>query len=558
MKPHDNDIRRSPRSASLAVRWDHYLATGSPRAQGDLLQEVDRYVRTEARRRLGAGHPLFEEAAQEALVGVARRIVDHERPEFPAAYVRRVVGNKVANLLERETRRRAREEQQWTPDLSPIEASASADWHDFLDTLRDIVSSDEFWTLVLRYHFDYSYGEIGRLLEKEPNAIRQIALRGRRKCQEHVSRLQGRVPAWVSLLDPEAGGEAGTIDDSSEAGESGPREPRDTDPAERLRRPPAGSGSGPVPDGGATAGPSGPMLAPSVEPVSAPVPSPPPVPTVRERILAGRAGRPLGSPLSILPLTLALTLPLLLQLDPEPAASDDGRREVAPAAPVIDDLDEPGTAGRSAAEPFRPHIRSTAPTASREAPSTSEPDPVGDAPPGDPAAGASPGPAPPGEAPAPTTAVDPTTSALDETSTTIASTTATDRPSTSATTGPPPTGRATTSRPAATTTTRRRWTTTTVVGTTASSATARASTTGTTARPTSSAATTTTRPATTAATTTTVASSPSTTATTTTTAPSTASTTGATRPTTTEPSTTTTAPGRTTGDPGPGGPPIGQ
>ena len=90
----------------------------------------------------------------------------------PAAYVRKIVNNKVADLLQRETRRRAREEQQWVSDVEPLEASASVEWHDFLGTLRTVVSAEEFWTLILRYHFDYSYGEIGELLDKEPNAIR--------------------------------------------------------------------------------------------------------------------------------------------------------------------------------------------------------------------------------------------------------------------------------------------------------------------------------------------------------------------------------------------------
>ncbi|MGI9594854.1 MAG: RNA polymerase sigma factor, partial [Acidimicrobiales bacterium] len=193
--------RRSTRATEIAHLWSRYQVRQDERSHADLLRAADEYIRSEAQAMLVSHAYLAEEAAQEALLGVERKIVSLDPPDHPAAYIRKVLSNRVATLLQREARRRSREERYWTSDVDEIDLASGSEWHDFLGSMRQAVSDDEFWTLVLHYHFDFSYNEIGELLEKDPGAIRQIAVRGRRKCRERMGRLEGRVPAWVGLPD---------------------------------------------------------------------------------------------------------------------------------------------------------------------------------------------------------------------------------------------------------------------------------------------------------------------------------------------------------------------
>lgn len=377
MSPHEPQTRRrSPAGERLATRWDHYLDSRGPRAHGDLLKEIDGHVRTEASRILGPGHPMLEEVSQEALVGAAKRISSGERPDFPLAYLRKIVHNKVADMLRREAARVDREQQHWTPDVGEADASMSAEWHDFLDTLRDIVSSDEFWTLILHYHFDYSYGEIGHLLDKEANAVRQIAHRGRRKCREHLTRLEGRVPAWVLLPDagPESGGR---VAESTAGDQPGLREPRKPDPADRSRRPSAGSESVAV------------VPSPPIAPPRPPTPSGPsssgPGPAVspsrwrrRPRLRPDGPGRAFGNPTTVVPLVLLVALPLLFQVDR--ALDATVARPTIQTARLVDGTDGAAVT-RPPSGPTISVTTSTAPTARREAPSTSAPPPDSSDPP---------------------------------------------------------------------------------------------------------------------------------------------------------------------------------
>ncbi|MGB5755604.1 MAG: sigma-70 family RNA polymerase sigma factor, partial [Acidimicrobiales bacterium] len=224
----DTPHRRSTRATEIAHHWSRYQATGDERIHAELLRSVDQFIRLEARRLLARHGPLAEEACQEALLGVERKIATMDPPDHPAAYIRKVLDNRAATLLQREARRRAREEAYWSPEVDDVDVSATSEWHDFLESLRKAVNDDEFWTLVLHYHFDFSYIEIGELLEKEPGAIRQIALRGRRKCRERMGRLEGRIPAWVTFTEPQW--------------QPGWREPA-SDSVDGPRRPSAGSDS---------------------------------------------------------------------------------------------------------------------------------------------------------------------------------------------------------------------------------------------------------------------------------------------------------------------------
>lgn len=556
MSPHEHDTRRrTTGSETLSATWDRYLASRGPRLHGDLLKAVDGHIRSETRRLLGRGHPMSEEVAQEALVGAARRIATDERPEFPVAYVRKIVHNKVVDLLRQEAKRREREQQQWSPDIDPAEASMSAEWHDFLETLRKIVSDDEFWTLVLRYHFDYSYGEIGDLLDKEPNAVRQIAHRGRHKCREHLTRLEGRVPAWVMLPDgapdapPEvsdgapdgssdvADGGGSTPGDGAKADTSGPgagtgsevggqptsagsggepttvhdaragtpevpsgdqpgqREPRRTDPADRSRRPSAGSDS-------ETAN----------RPPAAVFPTVPVARALwrrRPRLRPDGPGRPFGSPMTVVPLTLMVALPLLFQVNRALDATVVVGTSVR-TAQLVEDHDGIGPT-RPPSGPTISVIPSTAPTDQREAPSTSAP---------------------------PTTSSDPPT---DESSTPTAAATTSTEPSTTTESVPPTTPTTSTTLPPTTrqtvvTTPRTAPPPTTTRGSTAPPPTSGPSTQPST---TTSRATTSSNPTTpTSPTTTTTTTAASTT--------TTATTTATTESTTTTSSTTSTTAGRTT------------
>ncbi|MEM9654619.1 MAG: sigma-70 family RNA polymerase sigma factor [Actinomycetota bacterium] len=199
-KSQDRAAAPSAQASEIALLWRRYLGFRDDRSHDQLLRAVDRLVRHEARRMLAGQSYLAEETAQEALLGIERKIGSLEMPDQPVAFIRKVVSNKVATTLQRESRRRAREERNWSPDVSDPDITSSTEYHDFLGILRESVSDDEFWTLVLRYHFDFSYDEIGELLEKETGAIRQIALRGRQKCRQRLSRLEGRaMPMWVGL-----------------------------------------------------------------------------------------------------------------------------------------------------------------------------------------------------------------------------------------------------------------------------------------------------------------------------------------------------------------------
>jgi len=114
------------------------------RSHRELLRAVDRFIRTESSRMLVSQAHLAEEAAQEALVGVERKIATMEAPDHPAAYIRKVLINKVSDILRREAKRRVREERYYTPDAVTIDLTPTTDWHDFLGTLRDAISQDEF------------------------------------------------------------------------------------------------------------------------------------------------------------------------------------------------------------------------------------------------------------------------------------------------------------------------------------------------------------------------------------------------------------------------------
>lgn len=189
----------SAQNSEIALLWRRYLACRDERSHDQLLRAVDRLIRHEAQRMLASHAYLAEEAAQETLLGIERKIASLDVPEYPAAFIRKVLSNKISTILQRESRRRAREERNWTPEVPDENISTGTEWHEFLGTLRTAVNDDEFWTLVLHYHFDFSYDEIGELLEKEVGTIRQIALRGRRKCRQRLSQLEGRVPAWFGV-----------------------------------------------------------------------------------------------------------------------------------------------------------------------------------------------------------------------------------------------------------------------------------------------------------------------------------------------------------------------
>ncbi len=425
-------------------------------------------------------------------------------------------------MLRRETARLRREQHHVTPEIGAADASMSAEWHDFLDTLRDIVSSDEFWTLILHYHFDYSYGEIADLLDKEANAVRQIAHRGRRKCREHLTRLEGRVPAWVMLPDagPESGGR---VAESSDGDPPGLREPRKPDPADRSRRPSAGSDSAQavppqsvdLPTRRSTSQP-GPDLAP-------PAATSKPASTWRRRprLRPHGPGRLFGNPTTVVPLALVIALPLLFQVDR--ALDATVARPIIRTAQLVDD---PG--GTATPPPSGPTISvtaSTAPTDEREAPSTSAPPPDSSDPPTTPSSSTtssstttgltttSPTPttvssttnraSTTSTAPATTTSATPTTSQPTTTRqptttgvpttrgpTTASSTTA--APTTASSTTAPTTSAASSSTSRPTTSTSATSTSTTAINGTTTSATTSSSTTSTPARPTTTTSTTTT------------------------------------------------------------------
>ncbi len=413
-------------------------------------------------------------------------------------------------MLRRETARLHREQQHVTPEIGAADASMSAEWHDFLDTLRDIVSSDEFWTLILHYHFDYSYGEIADLLDKEANAVRQIAHRGRRKCREHLTRLEGRVPAWVMLPDagPESGGR---VAESSDGDPPGLREPRMPDPADRSRRPSVGS------DSAQAVPPSPPDLPPAQQPAPQPASARASASSWRRRprLRPDGPGRLFGNPTTVVPLTLVIALPLLFQVDR--ALDATVARPAIRTAQLVDDPGGPPPSG-----PTISVSTSTAPTDQREAPSTSAP--------------------PPDSSDPPTTALSSTTLASttavpsSTTGSTVPSTTvpATTAPTTPTTVRPTTTQRPTTQ---ASTTSTTRASTTSTTPTTRASSTSAAPTSASTSQPTTSTSTTTTSTTTTRSTTTTSAATSSTSSSST---------------STTAPSTTTTTSGR---DPGNGGDP---
>ncbi|MEM7271862.1 MAG: sigma-70 family RNA polymerase sigma factor [Actinomycetota bacterium] len=242
-KPAADQPPQSARASELALLWQRYVTRRDDRSHRELLLAVDRLIRSESRRML-VSHPyLAEEAAQEALLGVERKIVSLEVPDHPVAFVRKVLSNKVATLLQREARRRAREERVWSPEAELVEEpGAGSEYHAFLGTLRTAVSDDEFWTLVLRHQFDFSYDEIGELLDKEPGAIRQIALRGRRKGREKLTHMEGRFPAWLTLGDDAEIDARPRIDAPRADGWVAPdRSAPHSDPAAGLRRAAPGS-----------------------------------------------------------------------------------------------------------------------------------------------------------------------------------------------------------------------------------------------------------------------------------------------------------------------------
>jgi RNA polymerase sigma-70 factor (TIGR02957 family) len=140
-----------------------------------------------------------EDVVQEALLRLHRAQEDGQEIASPRAYAVAVATRLAIDELRSARARREAYVGEWLPeplvtggDEDPAAAAETADALSLaLLVVLETLTPEQRAAYVLREAFDYSYEEIGRMLGKRPDAVRQIATRARR----HVADRRPRFPA---------------------------------------------------------------------------------------------------------------------------------------------------------------------------------------------------------------------------------------------------------------------------------------------------------------------------------------------------------------------------
>jgi len=147
-----------------------------------------------------------EDVVQEALLRLHDADRGGERISSPRAWLATVVTRLAIDELRSARARRERYVGEWLPEplvgvrdavagATPTPGPATeAETADSLSlaflVLLETLTPEQRAVFLLRDVFDYGYGEIAEIVEKSPDAVRQIAVRARRKVEEGRPRFE--------------------------------------------------------------------------------------------------------------------------------------------------------------------------------------------------------------------------------------------------------------------------------------------------------------------------------------------------------------------------------
>ena len=136
-----------------------------------------------------------EDVVQEGLLRVHRAIEAGEQIDSPRAFVATVTTRLAIDELRSARARRERYVGEWLPEPIVTEhlddPARQAEMADSLSlALLESLSPEERAVLLLRDVFDYGYDEIGRIVGKREDNVRQLAVRARRRAEERRPRFE--------------------------------------------------------------------------------------------------------------------------------------------------------------------------------------------------------------------------------------------------------------------------------------------------------------------------------------------------------------------------------
>ena len=139
-----------------------------------------------------------EDVVQEALIRLHRAEEQGERIASPRAYAVTVATRLAIDELRSARARRERYVGEWLPEPividGPDDPAVQAELADSLSlaflTVLETLSPEQRAVLLLREAFDYGYAEIGDILGKREDAVRQLATRARKHVAERRPRFE--------------------------------------------------------------------------------------------------------------------------------------------------------------------------------------------------------------------------------------------------------------------------------------------------------------------------------------------------------------------------------
>ena len=139
-----------------------------------------------------------EDVVQEALIRLHHAEEQGEQIASPRAYAVTVASRLAIDELRSARARRERYVGEWLPEPivtgGPDDPAVQAELADSLSmaflTVLETLSPEQRAALLLREAFDYGYAEIGEILGKREDAVRQLAVRARRHVAERRPRFE--------------------------------------------------------------------------------------------------------------------------------------------------------------------------------------------------------------------------------------------------------------------------------------------------------------------------------------------------------------------------------
>lgn len=162
----------------------HRAKTGDRAALGVLMARYrPRLERWASGRLPGYARSLLDtgDLVQETLMKALEQLdrIEIRGPGLFQAYVRRAILNRIRDQLRSARKRSGAEALELVEDRkpSPLEVAIGADLLDRYERALARLSEDEQRLLHLRIELDFSYGEIGAIMERSPDAARMAAQR---------------------------------------------------------------------------------------------------------------------------------------------------------------------------------------------------------------------------------------------------------------------------------------------------------------------------------------------------------------------------------------------